>query len=790
MHKFVTIMTLNNLLMKNSFRYLLFLSAFFVGTCVSLLGELEKATPLEPTPKMRTETRYIVHCLEQLHYHSASIQALNVGDFLKNYMSDWDYQRLFFLESDLDGYKGMYATAMPTYLRQQGNLAPAFEIFHTYRDRVYDRANWVLKRLDQPFDFSSPTSFTPDRRKADWPKNMQEADVLWESRLKYELLNEILVNSQSTKKQEIITAEDIFAEEEFDENLLDPDVFNKRLEEAKDNLRKRYKRLWASLKDIEAFEVEEVFLSSLSHMYDPHSMFFSADSLEDFAMSIKNSLVGIGAVLTEEDGYVTVRDLLPGGPAEKSKVLKPTDKIVGVAQGNNGEMVDIIGMKLRKVVKLIRGKEGTMVKLLIQPGDGDPSQRKTITIVRDQIKLTANLAKAQVYEVPHPQNEGILLVGVIDLPTFYGGSESDDAESNTSHDVEELIIKLKAMGVQGIILDLRRNLGGLLQEAISLTGLFIPTGPVLQVRDTIGQTSEYTDNNPYIVWDGPLMVMVTRYSASASEIVAGALKNHNRALVVGDIGTHGKGTVQAVFEMDRSIFRPIARPKMGAAKITIQKWYLPDGSSTQAQGVASDIVLPSLNEFLPVKESDLPGALQWDSIEPLHFEFAQKMAQYKAPVTPYLVEYLTNLSRERQESLPEFDYLTRSIEWFRDKQDQKVYSLNFNERLNQRDEDAAFRDQLEEEIKFLKKSRFNSKEIVLDIAIKKKLEEEAQVASDVEVVSTEVSPENEKKEEEEDIFDVHMRESLRIMADWINYLESDSARISVAQMEQVEEVKE
>ena len=467
--------------------------------------------------------------------------------------------------------------------------------------------------------------------------------------------------------------------------------------------------------------------------------------------------VGIGAVLSGEDGICTIKELLPGGPAEKSKQLHPDDKIVGVAQGS-GPMVDIMGLKLRKIVKKIRGKKGTRVRLLIWPAGSDPSKRKTITLIRDEIKLTTNLAEAQLFDLE--QNGVTMKIGVVDLPTFYGSGDPISDDPSTTRDVKELIEKLKDNGMKGLILDLRRNGGGLLSEAINLTGLFIGAGPVVQVKNTIGQLNEYIDSNPEVTWKGPLIILVSRYSASASEIVTGALKSSNRAIIVGDESTHGKGTVQAIFEIDRSILARLTQPKMGAAKITIQKWYLPDGNSTQLKGVESDIILPSINPYLSIGESGLPNALEWDSIRPLPWHIEDF-----GLITDSTKQKLELKSEQRQKELEEFIYLNENIDWFREKREQKKFSLNYHQRQIEKDLDEHFRENRDKKLDEPSKQPFKNQGIYLD----SRLENEKNTPI-----------EEDKEDEENKRLDIHLRESLRIMADWIEILDCSTSKRNCA----------
>lgn len=767
-------------------------------------AERVSSAPFETTGTMREETRYVIHCLETQHYLSMPLTSLDAEDFIESYINDLDPQKLFFHKSDVEDYKTRFGPSLHLFL-DRGRLYPAFVIFEDYRNRVYDRVDWIQARLDGDFDFDSEETYAPDRDEAEWPLDQAEADELWENRLHYQMLNRVLADlkAESEEPQDTVVdntallmtetgtlkkgeaestidVESVEAENSETDELV---VTDEILTEARDLLHKRYTRMEKSLSEIEATEVQEIFLTALTHMYDPHSTYFSADSLEEFAIAMRNSLVGIGAVLSDEDGYCTVKELLPGGPAERSRELDPEDKILAVAQGEDGEFVDVIGMKLTKIVKKIRGKQGSVVRLLVRPAEGDPSDRKTVILVRDEIKLTANLARAEVFQVP--VGNTTVPIGVIDLPAFYGSGKPGAEEPSTTHDVEELISKLKAMGVEGIVLDLRRNGGGLLSEAISLTGLFIPDGPVVQVRDVLGKVQGWSDEDSRVVWDGPLIVLVSRFSASASEIVAGALKNHGRAIIVGDEETHGKGTVQAVFEMNRSNFLASVKPKKGAAKVTVQKYYLPSGTSTQIKGVSSDIVLPSINEHLPIGEGDLPNALVWDAINSLDWEYSTDFEQDGMPVNQHLLKSLRERSLNRQGALEEFSYLKSNIDWFREKQEQEEYSLNLETRLGIRAEDKVFRDSMEESLRDLAEMNFDSEEVLLRVTEEQNAEHDAIVAEREaekaqQAQATDGGPAGEEgtviavdvkeETEEEDLpdFDIHLRESLRIMADWID----------------------
>lgn len=779
------------------------------------------------TPTMRFETKHLVFYLERQHYLGTTIGELDQKKLIKDFLDDFDVNRVYLLNSDVRGFEERYGESLSDFL-EDGYLDPAFKMFLVFRERVDSRIEWVKEYLDSDIELDEVGTYAPDRSEAEWPATTAAADDLWERRLKFEIVNQLLANIDTDEDAEVsveegnvlvnaelledgkmgaIIKDDSPVEEPKPESESTEMVvvteeaeiedFDDRLVEAKDEIRKRYERVAKWVGEIEPTEVQEVFLTTLTHQYDPHSTYMSADTLEEFAIAMRNSLVGIGALLSDDEGYCTIRELLPGGPAEYSKQLNSGDQIVGVGQGVDDEVVDVIGMKLNKVVKMIRGKKGTTVRLLIKPVKGDPSERKIVDLVRDEIQLTAKLARAEVFEVP--SGDRTIPIGVIDLPAFYGSGDSDKGHSSTTEDVEELVIKLKEIGVEGIVLDLRNNGGGLLSEAINLTGLFIPVGPVVQVKDYIGHVQEYLDQDPKVAWDGPLMVLVSRFSASASEIAAGALKNHGRALIVGDSETHGKGTVQAVFEMNRSNFLSMLKPRRGAAKVTIQKYYLPDGTSTQIKGVVSDIILPSLNEHLPIGEGDLPNALAWDSIDSLEWDYELTPKGEESSVKPALIEFLRKQSQQRQDSLEEFDYLTDNIDWFRIRQEQKEFSLNLDNRQAKREKDLEFRDTMKDRLKDLAEMKFDSEDVLLKVALEQQAEHDAIIAEkeameesealsnagtieEAEQLAVAVLPDGEVvvddlEAEEEDLpdFDIHLRESLRIMADWINIQDSDES---------------
>ena len=489
-------------------------------------------------------------------------------------------------------------------------------------------------------------------------------------------------------------------------------------------------------------------------MFDPHTTFLNIKEKEKFDQTMNNELVGIGAVLSDVDGFCTIKELLPGGPAEASQELQPEDVILKVGQAE-GNFTDVVDMKLSNVVELIKGPKDTLVRLEVKPIN-DPSKTKVVRIIRDKIKLTSNLAKASIHKVI--QNESALNVGVVELRSFYGSSGSGPKATD---DVEELVEKLKQKDIKGLILDLRRNGGGYLSEAVNLAGLFISRGPVVQVKYPDGKIRKKFDFNPKLSWNGPLIILVSRYSASASEIVAGALKNHKRAIIVGDASTHGKGTVQSMIQMNLPYNYSKLNSKKCAAKITIQKYYLPSGESTQINGVSSDISLPTINSFLPIGESDLENALASDTIAAVNFRRPNNEFVYKLDS----VDKLKKQSLERQNTQPEFQYLNRYVNWYKEKRNDTIVSLNLENRLEQKRLDQNFTAELDNQLDELSKLSFEKMDISLDIVLSQNLKSrQIRGAEDENSSNLFYEPSN---------LDIRLHESCKIMADWVYLLEEN-----------------
>jgi len=685
---------------------------------------------LEASDSLRQELKALIRLLEEVHFNRDKVGAASYAELIPNTFKALDGQKLFLLGSDLAEFQERHRPESLYFtLSQAGRLDAAFAIYSRYEQRVRDRIDWIQKRLPGQFDFTADDAYEFDRRELPWPADSAAADGLWEKRIKFELLQEIL-NKKS-------------------------------LDEARAKVAKRYERLLRNLDDFDSNDVAEVFLTAIAGLYDPHSTYFSPDTYEDFGINMRLQLFGIGALLGLEDDVCVLKEIIPGGPADLSRQLKPNDKIHAVAQGD-GEFVEIVGMKLRRIVQMIRGEKGTKVRLLVQPADAaDTAVRREILLVRDLINLDSARAHGAVFHIPDANGQ-TRPYGVITLPTFYGRERENAKDQNSaSADIAELIKRLKAENIEGMVLDLRRNGGGLLSEAVSLAGLFIPTGPVVQIKNYAGEVKIDEDSNPAVAYSGPLVVLTDRFSASASEIVAGALQNYGRAVVVGDSSTHGKGTVQTVIEMDRVIpVRNRLGATTGATKVTVQKFYLPNGASTQLKGVVPDIILPSIDDFLPIGEQDLPHALPWDEISPSFFD--------ATPITPKDFVTLRDQSKARMDKLPEFALLKKSIDRFKERQAEKTISLNLETRRAGKDADKAFAEETKTARKALEAGEaYAFKEVFVAPPPPPRIK--AEKKTDDASEDPDAGLDGEEDDEEADAryrkMDVYLRESLRILQD-------------------------
>ena len=587
--------------------------------------------------------------LEQGHYSRRKLDEKISQVFLKNYLEALDYNRLYFTQKDVDLFTMRYGAGLSGDVLV-GTTDPAFTIFNIYKKRVEDRIAKNKEQIKGKFDFTSDRTVQINRQKAAWPKDEAEADQLWRDRIEGELLQETL-----------------------NKHALNPPL---------KTLTRRYDQVLRYLREQTKEDIMKGFLTTLAATYDPHSDYMSRSELENFQINMRLGLIGIGAVLRSDDGYAKIAELVPGGPASKEGGLKVGDRVSAVAQGEK-DFVDAVDMKLDKVVEMIRGKKDTIVRLQVIPASAaDPSVRKVIAIKRDEIKLKEQEAKAEIIERTGPDGNPFRL-GWIVLPSFYADMERSGAAGakSTTKDVLALINRLKQENVQGIVMDLRRNGGGSLDEAVNLTGLFIKKGPVVQSKDGNGQPHVLKDRDPSIAWDGPLIVCCNRLSASASEIFAAAIQDYGRGVVVGDASTFGKGTVQTVLEIGRVMpFLGSGNNEAGALKLTIQKFYRVAGGSTQLKGVESDVRLPSIFDQPEIGESALKGPLPYDTVAPVDFEKWDH---------PLFKKELVSRSSVRIAADPEFRYIMEDLDVVKKRVTENRVSLNEKARRAEIEQDKA-----------------------------------------------------------------------------------------------------
>jgi len=653
-----------------------FILAFTLGVALITAAPIRALRPAHgidaATPEGQV-TQLTVQLLEQTQFAHQQLDDAMAAQFLDRYLDSLDSTHELFFQSDVAEFQ-RFLPQLAEKTRIEGDTKPARVIYERYLQRIEDRAAFVAKELkEEKFEFTGQDRYSYDREKSPRPLDVTAAHELWRQRLRADVLQEKLAG--------------------------------KKPEEFAQTLTRRYARQVQMMKKLSPGTVVETYLNALAHVYDPHSDYMGPEQLANFNIAMQLSLAGIGATLLGDDGVCKIGELVPGGPAAKSGKLKVGDRIVAVGQGPGKEAVDVVDMPLPQAVDLIRGPKGTEVTLTLIPAGATEGTRKTVTIRRDVIHLDEQKAKAQIVDLPVNAG-GTTRLGVIDLPAFYA-SDKGRGESATA-DVARLIRKLETEKVQGIILDLRRNGGGSLEEAISLTGLFIPSGPVVQTRDLEGNISIGSDDDGKTLYSGPLIVLTSRLSASASEIVAGALQDYGRAVIVGDSSTFGKGTVQTMlplgYLMQKSGVTPAADP--GALKVTISKFYRPGGSSTQLRGVRPDIVLPSFTDTPEISEAGMENPMPWDAVPPArypHFDLAN----------PYIPK-LTEESRARIASEQDFQWWREDLALVEKNRATKSVSLNEAERRKERDE-AKARTKAHEEARL---SRKETEPTVYEITVK------------------------------------------------------------------------
>jgi carboxyl-terminal processing protease len=594
-------------------------------------------TAQKPGPNDRQITLAVRNLLERQHFTRRGIDDEIARRWFTTFLEALDPMKIYFLQSDIDALSQKRESLDD--LVKKGDVSFAYEVFKRFLERVDARLPLIERLIDEPHDFTVAETMTIDRDATSWARNETEAEGQWRKRIKYDLLVQKMEKTP-------------------------PD-------EAKDKLHRRYRSFSKRMHQMTSDELLETYLTALTSSLDPHTTYMSPSTLENFEIAMRLQLDGIGAQLRNEDGFTTVAELVSGGAADRDGRLQKKDRVVGVGQGPDGEIVDVVDLNINEVVKLIRGKRGTIVRLKVIPvGQTAP---KIYDITRSKIELTDSEARGELIEAGRKPDGMPFRIGFINLPSFYmdmaGARQGQQEYKSSTRDCKRLIEDFRRQGVDCIVLDLRNNGGGSLPEAISLTGMFINTGTVVQIKDANKVVQQFEDPDPGIVWDGPLVVLASKFSASASEIVAGAIQDYHRGLVIGDESTHGKGTVQGLLDIGRELFQRMPNaPSLGAIKITQQQFYRPGGVSTQLEGVKSDIELPSISNHLPVGESDLDYAITVDKVKPAEFADSGR-------VTEDIVRTLRERSSARVAASADFRKVADDIARYSKRKSENTISL-------------------------------------------------------------------------------------------------------------------
>ncbi len=599
---------------------------------------------LLPTDRHRSIARRVFENLDRAHYSQVTLDDRLSSEVFDLYLESLDGGRSYFFASDIAEFERLRLRLDESV--KSGALEPAFAIFARFRERNRERMTYTISLLDTQSDYTLDESFDFDREQAPWPVDSAEMNELWRKRVKNDGLSLLLTG--------------------------------KSWPEASDILRKRYERVLKRIDQVSADDVFENFMNALARAYDPHSSYFSPRNSEEYRIAMSLSYEGIGASLQLVDDYVTVLNILPGGPAAASEQLSTNDRITAVGQGHEGALTDVIGWRLDDVVQLIRGPVGSVVRLQVLPAGAAPGTvERTVEFTRNKVTLEAQAAHKEIRKEQRAGRE--VAIGVITVPSFYqdynARAAGDRNYRSTTRDVRQLITELKAQGIDGLIVDLRGNGGGSLPEATGLTGLFIKGGPVVQLRETGGAVEVLDDPEPEVAYHGPLVVLVDRFSASASEIFAAAMQDYGRGIVIGQ-QTYGKGTVQNLIPLDRFALSP--RPEFGQLTVTIGKFYRVTGDSTQNRGVTPDIFMPSLISTEEVGESTRASALPWDRIAGIQFDDEASLAP--------AVTQLARTHATRSANDPDFRNLLGDVAAFDKLRKQTSVSLNLQARQRERDQ--------------------------------------------------------------------------------------------------------
>lgn len=697
------------------------------------LDEARIYEEMSPAPEYAQVTKSIIESLRRNHYSEIHFDDHFSSIMLDSYIKTLDGSRVYFTQSDIDEFE-QYRSSLDDLL-QKGDTNAGYLIFNRYQERLEERLIYSIKQVEDEnnkFDFTTDEYIELDRKDVPWASDYAALESLWSKQVKSSVLSLILTE--------------------------------KEMPEIRETLSKRFRSQLSQVLKTNALDVYQRYMDAMTMAFDPHTQYFAPRAAENFNMSMRLSLEGIGAVLTTEDEYTKVVSIVTGGPADLAGELKPSDKIIGVAQGDNA-FVDVIGWRVDDVVQLIRGEKGSLVRLNVLPS-GTGIGNKVITITRDTVKLEDSSAKSEIVEVEYDGAKH--KIGVIALPTFYIDFEAyqrrDPNYKSSTNDVRDLLNKLKADGVEGVIVDLRQNGGGSLSEANSLVGLFIRRGPTVQVKDADGNNIVQGDPDEEIVYDGPMAVLVNRLSASASEIFAGAIQDYQRGVILGS-QTFGKGTVQELIPLND-----------GQMKITRAKFYRISGESTQHKGVTPDIVFPDLYDVAEdIGESALPTALPWDTIEPSYYRPFTNLKQ--------LIPALLTRHAARAVNDPDFNFIEAQIKHVKETRDRNLMPLNETKLLAEREAEDAWRLQAENTRRLAK-----GMELLTDI---KQLDEDADSEGEAlldDTDATELAASSEAneasdvaKQEKEKEPDPYLVESSRVLIDLDELQKADALTMALRQ---------
>ena len=673
---------------------------------------------LKPNMEQRFASNLATKFLTNWHYKSTRLDNELSSEIFEGYLRLLDPNVSYFLASDVAAFE-RYRDGLDDALRHS-DLSPAYDIFNVYADRVRQRVAYARELLNKPFDFTVDEEYQFDRSEEPWAASQAELDEIWRKRVKNDYLRLRLAGKED-------------------------DAIVETLDERYENLDRR-------ISELESDDIFQLFMNAFAQAIEPHTAYMSPRSSENFEISMRLSLEGIGALLGRENEYTSIASIVTGGPADRDGRLRAGDRVIAVGQGQQGKMVDVIGWRVDDVVDLIRGPKDTVVRLEVLPdGTGPDGPSEIIDIVRNEVKLEEQAAKSKLIEVPRDDGS-MVKVGVIDLPVFYldfnGRARNLPDYRSSTRDVRRLIEELKAEGVEGIVMDLRNNGGGSLLEATTLTGLFIDQGPVVQVRNSSGRVSTEEDTEAGMAWDGPLAVLVNRYSASASEIFAAAIQDYGRGLIIGET-TFGKGTVQSLVDLDD--YGRSETPAMGQLKITMAQFFRVNGGSTQNRGVVPDIKFPSAGNPEDYGERSLENALPWTQIDPAEYESSGDLSQLLA-VTDFRYQH-------RAAEDQEFNWLLSDIEEFNRNSEERSVSLL----------EAARRAEIEQ-----RESRRKEREAQRD-ALGPLLEGDSVIVIQQEAEGADVEAIDEDDEEDERP-DLLLRESARIVADMVEL--KDESRLA------------